>query len=504
MAVASRQLPSLVPPRQLIISLAALVGIGCAEVLIGLMLPLGGGALAIMLAVLVVAPAAFMLKAEHVVVLSLLALFVSRLVVFVGFPSMIAFVHFPLAIIALIKLMQLPSDRSNRQLLTCLFLSLALTVFSGVVTTWEAFRPLLAWITLTEPFIFFGLVAAMPDRSKLDLRKLLLGIAIAQLPFAFLQFAAYGVGDHVQGTLMGQGAGHHIMGAICAASGWLILWANGKRTAAWVVLAVVLLVVGILADAKQVYGALIGGMVVVGVIQFRRVGPSLIAPAVVMIGVVFVSAHFYAPMGRVVDTSLGEKLFGNKVDQIVEVSDAMGLGRSLTGLGPGNGLSRTALSSVPGYGSVPALIIGDDPAPIADNALANYDAGNVSSAASPFSSWLGIYSDLGILGIVSYLVLVGLVVYQLRGASDEHRRVSYTLLAFAAVLGYVFTWLEEPAFTVFIAVLIATGIPQPTPGRTRDVDGVDASVESDSLLDSPPSFLLSSAGDKRNAGRSWR
>jgi hypothetical protein len=222
-----------------------------------------------------------------------------------------------------------------------------------------------------------------------------------------------------------------------------------------------LLVIGILADAKQVYGALIAGVAIVGAIQFRHLGLSLVAPAVVMIAVIFVSAHFYAPMNRVVDASLGEQLFGNKMDQITEVSDAMGLGRSLTGLGAGTGLSRTALSSVPGYGSVPVMIVGDDPAPIADRALANYDAGNVSSAASPFSSWLGIYSDLGVLGIATYLALAVLVIRRLRTASDEHRRLSYTLLAFAAVLGYVFTWLEEPAFTVFIAVLIASGIPTP-------------------------------------------
>ena len=461
MAIATHSLPGFVPSRRSTLGLAALLAVGGGGAFVGLLLPMGGSSLAIIFAVMLVAPAAFMLKSEHVVVLALAAMFVSRLLVLGGFPSMVAFAHFPLAIVALIKLMHLPSGRSNRQLLAWLFISLALTLLSAVVTTWEAFRPLLAWVTLTEPFIFFGLVAAMPAESKLRLRKLLIGIAIAQLPLAVMQFAVYGVGDHVQGTLIGQGAGHHIMGAICAATGWLILWANGKRTAAWAVLAIALLVVGILADAKQVYGALIAGMVVVGVIQFRHVGPSLIGPAVVMVAVVFVSAHFYAPMGRVVDTSLGEQLFGNKVDQITEVSEAMGLGRSLTGLGAGNGLSRTALSSVPGYGSVPTLIVGDDPAPIADRALANYDAGRVSSAASPFSSWLGIYSDLGVLGVATYLVLAGLVVYQLRTASAEHRRVSYTLLAFAAVLGYVFTWLEEPAFTVFIAVLIASGIPEP-------------------------------------------
>lgn len=467
MAVASRQLPSFAPSRNLTLSLAAIVAIAGAEALIGLMLPLGGASLAVMVAVLLVSPAALMLKTEHLVLLALASLFVSRLLVLGGFPSMVAFAHFPLAIVAFIKLLQVPADRSNKHLVTGLFIFLGITVVSAVTTSWEAFRPLLSWVTLVEPFIFFGLVAAMPVESKRELRRVALYIAIAQLPLALMQFATHGVGDDVQGTLIGQGAGHHIMGAICAASGWVILWANGKRTASYIALAIALLFIGVLADAKQVYGALIAGMLVVGAIQFRHVGPSLIAPAVVMIAVVFVSSHFYAPMARVVDTNMGEQLFGNKADQIAEVSSAMGLGHTLTGLGAGNGLSRTALSSVPGYGSVPTLIVGNDPAPIADTALANYDAGNVSSAASPFSSWLGIYSDLGILGIATYFGLAFIVVRQLRTAPEDHRRVSYTLLAFAAVLGYVFTWLEEPAFTVFIAVLMATGIPEPEPAAAQ-------------------------------------
>jgi hypothetical protein len=459
MGVLPRAVPA--PDRTFAFTALAVVSIAAAEAMIGLMLPMGGASLAVMLAMLIVAPAALMLKTEHLILLALGSLFVSRLLVLGGFPSMVAFAHFPLAIVAFVRLLQIPAERANRQLLAGLLAFLGLTVASAAVTSWEAFRPFLSWVTLVEPFIFFGLVAAMPAKSKLELRKACLYIAIGQLPLALLQFAAHGVGDDVQGTLIGQGAGHHIMGAITAASGWLILFANGKRTASWVALAVGLLFIGVLADAKQVYGALIAGMLVVGVIQFRHLGPSLIAPAAVMLAVVFVSAHFYAPMARVADTSLGEELFGNKMEQIADVSAEMGLGRSLTGLGAGNGFSRTALSSVPGYGSVPAVVIGDDAAPIAESALANYDAGNVSSAASPFSSWLGIYSDLGILGVIGYLFLAGVVIRALGKAPEDHRRVSYTLIAFAAVLGYVFTWLEEPAFTVFIAILIATGLPEP-------------------------------------------
>lgn len=446
-----------------------------AEVALGLLLPTLGPTGAILVVVVVAAPVVMLVKAEHLVVLTMLSLYFSRLLVYYGAPSLLNYAHYPLAIVAMLQLLQTRGD-VNRGLITALIVSLALTILSSAVGAWNAFRPILAWLTLYEPFIFFGLVVALDEPAKRHVRRLAIVIAFIQLPWAVSQFAAHSFGDPVQGTLVGQGAGHHIMGAICAAAGWLLLF-SGKRTPLLVFGSLALLGVGVLSDAKQIYGALIVAVMLVGVLQARRVATSLLVPGIVLMALIYVSAQFYEPMEMIVDTKLGEELFGNKIEQASGIASDMGSGQSMLGLGAGNGLSRVALTSVPGFSTtVPAFIVGDDPSTLATAALAGYDEGEVSSAASPFSSWIGIYSDLGVLGLFAYVVAAAMAIRQLRRAGESHKRICYVLLGLAAVLGYVFTWLEEPSFTVFIALLMATGVPTAKPAVPADEDAsLDAS-----------------------------
>ncbi len=447
------------PSLDIRLSVLALAGLLCVEGLIGVMLPTLGPATTMMLAAIVISPLALAAKAEHLVIATLVALFFSRLLVLGGAPSILNFAHFPLAIVSFIKLLRIPQDRSDRFLVTALLAFLAVTLFAAVVTSWQALRPFLSWVTLAEPFIFLGLIGSMDVQSKRQIRNVALAIAFLQLPIALLQFATHGVGDHVQGTLIGQGAGHHIMGAICVATGWMLLVANDRQRKLVLLVAGPLLAIGVLADAKQVYGALLVAVAILGVLQLRRSGMKVVASGAAIFGLVFLSAQFYAPLGEVLNKKVGEELLGNKSVQIQRIASEMGVSGVAFGLGPGNGLSRTALSSVPGYANVPATIIGDEPAALAADELSNYDTERVSSAASPFSSWLGIYSDIGIVGLLAYLALIVAVVRYLGRTSAAHRQASYTLLVLAALLGYIFTWLEEPGFTVFLAILLATDVP---------------------------------------------
>lgn len=308
--------------------------------------------------------------------------------------------------------------------------------------------------------------ASMDDESKVRLRSFAIWIAIAQIPFVLSQFASSGIGDLVQGTLVGQGAGHHIMGAITAAAGWMLLFTAKRRSGVWVLLGLALIGLGVLADAKQVYGALIAAVLLASVFQLRsrRTAATLLMPAAILLAIVFASAQFYAPMERVLNQQIVAQVTGDKVEQATDIIGELGIDNALLGLGAGNGLSRTSLASVSGYGNVPPLLMGDTPSTIAVRELRGFDTGGASSVDSPFSSWLGIYTDSGVLGLVMYLVLAFLVWKRLKSSSESHKKSSYMLLAFAALLGFIFTWLEEPAFTVFLAVLLASGVRPPAEG----------------------------------------
>jgi hypothetical protein len=440
------------------IALIAIVWLMGAELGLGLALGMIGPSTTVLLALVLVAPAALLIRPDQLVAVALLSLLFSRPLVELGAPETLNFVHFPLALLALVKLLEQQADEANGRLIAWLLVSLGVAVLSAV-TSWEAFRPLVAWLTLAEPFIFFGLVGTLDEARRGRMRFLALVCCAVQIPFALVQFAQGGIGDGVQGTLMGQGGGHHVVGAIALCAGWSLL-ATGRRTLAAVSLGLALGALGVLADAKQVYGAFVLAVLIAGLLQIRgrAAGSSLLLPGMVLIATVYVSAQIYPPMQHVLSREIISATAADKYGKATEIVDEMGVGNMMLGLGAGNGLSRTALASVPGYGSAPPFLVGTEPAPLAIRELYGYDQIRASSVDSPFSSWLGIYTDTGLLGVAAYAGLVSCVVRALATASDAHRRSSYTLLVFAACLGVAFTWLEEPAFTVLLAVLIGTGV----------------------------------------------
>lgn len=73
-----------------------------------------------------------------------------------------------------------------------------------------------------------------------------------------------------------------------------------------------------------------------------------------------------------------------------------------------------------------------------------------SSFFSPFWGWAGIWGDLGFLGLGTYLYL-GSVVWR-RVCADN---TSKLLLLTVVICGFIFTQMEEPAYMLSVATLIA-------------------------------------------------
>ena len=73
----------------------------------------------------------------------------------------------------------------------------------------------LSWLLFAEPFLLlYAIMKSSPFVMNKLLQKLALIIPVAQIPFSIYQALHIGIGDSVQGTFAGQGAGHHVMGAI--------------------------------------------------------------------------------------------------------------------------------------------------------------------------------------------------------------------------------------------------------------------------------------------------
>ena len=409
---------------------------------------------------LLLMPMALSLSGERLILGAVsLALF-SRLLVAFGAPPLLNYAHFGLALIALLKL----TERRGAGIGTVAFdiglLGLALAVITSAVANGaHPLRAAFFWLTLIEPFLFLALIMDMEEASRKRLRHFLVALAVAQLPFIGVQFLLHGIGDDVQGTLLDQGAGHHVIGAVGVVAGVLLIAGSRQddslRPLRWA-LAGALLLVGIFSDAKQVYGAVGLATAAVMLSLVHRGMKSLLPLALLLSAIIASGTQFYPALAQAFDIDLMRSAAEGKFDQAQDIVANLGWHGSLLGFGPGNGVSRVALAAVPEYGNVPTAILGDQPSQLASAALAAYPAGTVSSALSPFASWLSIYGDVGILGLAMYLLL-GLWVWRslARSATNE-RSLGRLLLLFAAVLGLAFMWLEEPAFMLYLAAAIGT------------------------------------------------
>jgi len=78
--------------------------------------------------------------------------------------------------------------------------------------------------------------------------------------------------------------------------------------------------------------------------------------------------------------------------------------------------------------------------------------GDQSSLFSPLFGWAGIWGDLGILGIAAYFYLA-FIVWQKVCVIDLSKYLMLTVFVF----GLIFSQLEEPGYTLFVATMIGLG-----------------------------------------------
>jgi hypothetical protein len=143
----------------------------------------------------------------------------------------------------------------------------------------------------------------------------------------------------------------------------------------------------------------------------------------------------------------------------------------LTGLGPGTTATRIAWLSGPDAPVSSLQGFGLEPTPIAQELLtawANNPRWEQSSVSSPFSTWIGVYGDLGILGMAALITLWWLpwkAAHRATGGLGARAVILFTVL-----LGLVFNWMEEPTLVIIAAVFIGAQsagfgvLPQGAPG----------------------------------------
>ena len=395
------------------------------------------------------------------------------LVVYAGLPGAVNFLHFPL-IVAAYLLSRHRASGSIATLERLLAVSAGLTIASIAGSLESSFlRTLLLWPILVEPIVIILTIWHLVDAGFASEKALKLGyvMVLGQLPLALAQAASAGVGDPVQGTLIGQGAGHHVLGAmgLMVALAALGLIVSGRRPIVSMAGAMVAggFLLGLLTDMKQgIATFLLVALFLTfwGLREKRRItGNPLMGRVawlgalvgVVVVAVVMVALNTFVILAR--EPWRFSAPFEAKQVAVATITDAMSDNpvSYLVGLGPGTTATRIAWLSTPLAGPTFLQGLGLEAAPIARD-LARQWANNPqwlqSSISSPFSSWVGVFGDLGLLGMATLFALWW-VPWKVAGNATNGIAARAVIL-YTALLGMLFNWMEEPTLVITAAVLV--------------------------------------------------
>jgi hypothetical protein len=409
------------------------------------------------------------------VVIAVMAATLSRVAVAFGAPHFLNFVHFPLVVGAfVVTLLKGHTSRPARALRNCLGVFLVVNVASWLINGGEMLRPVLNWLVLMEPFLLLYVLLATPTtpRTTSLLWKVLLGICFIQVPLGAWQFLTVSRGnpDLIQGSFIGSGTGAHVAGAITMLGVLVVLCRGAASSVPHVktvcfAAAVPLIGLAVIADAKQSIYCFIPALLF-AIVTIKGVHPIKVVLPVLFLGLLlYTSFYFYRPLQKIEQRGLVSHGMQGKISAFLTILSAMyetptGL---VMGVGPGNSVSRVALmtpdAQLDATSSISAL--GLKTAPLTRELLdISYHTWlwKSSSVWSPECSWFGLFGDLGFIGVAAYLWMLW-IAWKIAGHQGGWLSASArgSLVALAA-LGGVYTWLEEPSFTLLVALLIALAL----------------------------------------------
>ncbi len=361
----------------------------------------------------------------------------------------------------------------------------------------EVLRPVLYLMLLGEPFAIVGALLADPPSPRLRrvLKRTLFALVIIQIPIVALQFAAGPPlvtlqngetihGDFIQGTLYGAGSGEHVISAVIVVGAiWILAGGFGRDIlgAARLPVVAVLFVIPFIAKAKQVILALpviiLASSWRVGRLQFL-VRCGLVAGAVVAL-FAFTPNHAEEYLQRNSQGKGGKQATALFLWRKLENDPAsVAFGR-----GPAETVSRAAFMTTPQdqNSHSPLAVLGLKPAALnmeaqeVAHAVAGQGSGTRinSSFNNSTSSALGLFGDVGIVGVLAYAGLLLSLFVCLRRETSAEGVAAAAGFALFLVLGFLFDWWEEPPFGVFIGVLAGLSLSEsqfrPAATKLRDV-----------------------------------
>jgi hypothetical protein len=383
-----------------------------------------------------------------------------------GLPSIINFLHFgvfiPLFLYSIIRDMK-SYNSYNKKLLLFMFIFFFSLSISAILNFGGIINIFLEYFLLVEPFMLLILItnAEYSRKTNKALGRWLIFFGLINLPFVLYQWYNFRhiSPDMVDGTLIGMGAGAHVLGAIAIIAGIVLLFSKLKISLFYkIFFSICLFAIPIINDSKQAIVVFIAAFFILTLIKMRKFSYFVKYSAVLIFVLVIISilvSIFYPNLYFFNSGVLSEGLQAKMSVFSILNSHHESVFGWLFGFGPGHTVSRLAymLYSTYGHWLAPFGATTSHLTEIIWNIQeSNYLTNSItgSSFFSLFFSWAGIVGDAGIIGLLIYIAGLYLV-YTKFCLDDVSKLIFFAIIIF----GFVFGWLEEPNFMLYSFAVIA-------------------------------------------------
>ncbi|XGV94347.1 MAG: hypothetical protein ACAF41_00795 (plasmid) [Leptolyngbya sp. BL-A-14] len=393
-------------------------------------------------------------------------------------PSPINFLHFAMIPLACGSVLLNSRSKDPKQiaisknLLISLYIFLVVVFASAFLNDAGAINAFLDYLLLAEPFIVILTIVSIPMTAEgyHSFRKWILQAALINMLFAYVQKYVFhmerliGGEDNIKGIFIGQGAGH-VLGGSVAMTFAVYYFVTAKTKPLWLRTVVILLCLNhvIISDTKQVLMTFIVAYGFLYLLSMKDLGKALmyLIMGVVSLGIfwwaiynieylhpytVWIRPEIYGSDGEATRLKFATfRLVPNHFHSPLNW---------FLGLGPGHTVGRLGGWMLETYWNLLAPL-GATIHPVSKEiwrAVGESWLGNQSSLFSPLFGWAGIWGDLGLLGLVTYFYMAFLT-WCYVCVTDVSKYLMLTVFTF----GLVFSQLEEPGYTLFVATMIGLG-----------------------------------------------
>lgn len=422
------------------------------------------------------------LKNLTLIIAAFASVFYPRMLDSVGFPSAINFVHFFIVPFTFAVTIFTTTVKSKKQINVTWEIAVGCLLFFGVnlgsalLNRAGVINVFLEFVLLTEPYMLLLAIICLPlsQAHVARLRSWVLISGVINLVLAILQYfllitkilpvKSMSLADNVQGVFYLTGAGNYVSASVSIALA-LYYFFDDKKVAIsfrafWLLASFYQLLV---SDSKQILIVFVIGWALLVLTKYDKVDKFLLY----IVGfTIFLTAFFWAVenvdfkgldafrywFGR---TELygpdGEAVNAKMAGANIIISHFKSDLNWLFGLGPGHTVGRLGGWILRDYASLLAPLRPTIHPATQEiwNALNSNWLVLESSMFAPIFTWVGLWGDLGFLGLAAYFFLAA--VTWLRLCKDD---LSKLLMLTMLVYGFIFTQVEEPGQSLTVAVMI--------------------------------------------------